>query len=172
MTCSIRVRIKKFESRPKYWEKAMKAFQDWTQDAKDKFREVLSSGNTKSLIEEFVNTEFTDVNTATNKFTAILNSAIEKVLPPKRRKAKRLINQKRHYSYDCQLAKRAFKKAQRQLRNNSENLDRRLMYIRENESIEPLSISSSKIEKLQLSTELVHWNIMIQNVFGKKLNKW
>ena len=54
----------------------MRSFQDWTQDAKDKFREVLSSGNTKSLIEEFVNTEFTDVNTATNKFTAILNSAI------------------------------------------------------------------------------------------------
>ena len=78
-----------------------------------------------------MNTEFTDVNTATNKFTAILNPAIEKGFPPKRRKAKRLINQKRHYSYDCQLAKRAFKNAQRQLRNNSENLDRRLIYIME-----------------------------------------
>ena len=78
-----------------------------------------------------MNTEFTDVYTATNKFTAILNSAIEKVFPPKRRKVKKLINQKRHYPYDCQLAKRAFKKAQRQLRNNSENLDRRLIYIRE-----------------------------------------
>ena len=68
----------------------MRSFQGWTQDAKEKFREVLSSGNTKSLIEEFVNTEFTDVNTATNKFTAILNSAIEKVVSPKTKKSKEI----------------------------------------------------------------------------------
>ena len=65
----------------------MRQFQDWTQDAKDKFREVLS-GNTKALIEEFVNTEFTDVNTAANKFTAVLNLAIEKVFPEKNPKEK------------------------------------------------------------------------------------
>ena len=68
----------------------MRSFQHWNQDAKDKFREVLSSGNTKSLIEEFVNTEFTDVNTATNKFTAILNSAIEKVFSPQPKKSKEI----------------------------------------------------------------------------------
>ena len=56
-----------------------------------------------------MNTEFTDVNTAPNEFTAILNSAIEKVYPTKRRKSKKLINQKPYYSYDCQPAKRAFK---------------------------------------------------------------
>ena len=109
----------------------MRSFQDWTQDAKHKFREVLSSGNTKSLIEEYVNTEFANVNTVTNKVTAILNSAIEKVFSQKRRKAKKLINQNRHYSYECQLAKKALKKAQRQPRNNSENLNRRLIYIKE-----------------------------------------
>ena len=89
MTCSLRAKINKFESRPKYWEKAMRSFQDWTQDAKDKFSEVLSSGNTKLLIEEFVNTEFTDVNTATNKFTAILNSTIEKVFFPQNEEKQR-----------------------------------------------------------------------------------
>ena len=102
---------------PRSWNKIVKSFQVWNAEAKQKIKQALQAPDIQSLLDDFTNYNHADANTATLKFTDILLLAIHKVFPKRVRSAyKTSVKRKTRYSQEWQLAKRAFKKAQRQFK--------------------------------------------------------
>ena len=116
---SLKVKMMKSYSLLRSWNKIVKSFQVWN----DEFKRALQTPDIQSLQDDFSKCHHADANIATLKFTDILQLAIHKVFPKRVRSAYK-ISKERHYSQECQLAKRAFKKAQRQFKVDKGNLNR------------------------------------------------
>ena len=132
------------------WEPGTKSFQVWNDETKQKFKQALQAPDIQSLLDDFTNCNHADANTATLKFTDILQLAIHKVFPKRVRSAyKTSVKRKTRYSQECQLAKRAFKKAQQQFKVDKGNLNRRQIFVREKRKYKKFLYAFIKYSKLK-----------------------
>ena len=123
---SLKVKMMKPYAMPRSWNKMVKSFQVWNDETKQNFMRALQAPDIQSLLDDITNCNHADANIATLKFTDILQLTIHKVFLKQVRSAyKTSVKRKTRYSQECQLGKRAFKKAQRQLKVDKGNLNRR-----------------------------------------------
>ena len=124
-----------------------------------KFKEALQTAELRSRLNSFTNTDFFNVNIATDTFTEILQMALQRVFPKRPNKrsyniASRMGKKKIPYSRDCQIAKRAFKKAQRRFKQDKGNLNRRQMFIKEKIKYKNVLYTFMKNSKSKVISEL------------------
>ena len=147
---SLKVKMMKSYSMPRSWNKIVKSFQVWNDETKQKFKRALQAPDIQSLLDDFTNCNHADANIATLKFTDILQQAIHKVFPKRVRSAyKTSVKRKTRYSQECQLEKRAFKKAQRQFKVDKGNLNRRQIFVREKRKYKKFLYAFTKYSKLK-----------------------
>ena len=120
----------KYREVPVEWKKVYKQFQNWDTDSIAKVREILYTDELRGELGPFCNTDYPTSTKAATRLTSILQRAIHNVFPRKIKdrkpnKSKREIP----YSHELKLAKRIYKKANRQYLNNRSNIDRRQNYL-------------------------------------------
>ena len=156
---SLRVKIENRHTIPRYCKKIGKSFQDWNDETKIKFKKALQTAELRSRLDSFTNTDFSNVNIATDTFTEILQMALQRVFPKRPNKrsyniASRMGKKKIPYSRYCQIAMRAFKKAHRRFKQDKGNLNRRQMFIKEERKYKKLCILLWKIRNRNLFLKL------------------
>ena len=153
-------------------EPGTKSFQVWNDKTKQKFKQALQAPDIQSLLDDFTNCNHADANTATLKFTDILQLAIHKVFPKRVRSAyKTSVKRKTRYSQECQLAKRAFKKAQRQFKVDKGNLNRRQIFVREKRKYKKFLYAFIKYSKLKSIYDINDLEKKDSKTFWKELKR-
>ena len=163
ISVSFAVDINKDTNMPRYWRKVNKLFQNWNSETKAKFIDKLSSSNIQSRLTHFCETDFDDSNIITTQFTDIVKDVIHSVFPKKRRKRDIIQKNRVNYSHECELAKRAFKKAQRAFKNDKNNLNRRQIYLREKKKYKRIVNKTTKL----VTENRIHQLASIQNSDSK-----
>ena len=102
----------------------------WNPENIDEYREPLQQPVIVEKLRNFTASEFVDSDEAADGFTSILNCVLETVFPKKKhRKSKDGPKRKQNYSHACQMAKRAFNRAQKHFSRDKTNLNRRHQFI-------------------------------------------
>ena len=148
VSLAIKVNVDKSKNMPKYWRRVTRLIQKWNAATKSRFIDMLTTEDNKSRMDTFCKTTFNDSNSLTKEFTSILQDVVRKTFPRKERKRKSTEHINRiEYSYECELAKRMFKKAQREFRKDKNNLNRRQIYILEKRKYKKVIYKTVKLAK-------------------------
>ena len=114
LSADISVDIAKYRELPDDWQEIHRQFQNWDVETKDNFKSLLSNSRYAERLENYCKTNFTSSVEAADALSSILQSAIREIFPNKKRRAKLSQYSKRiNFSAEVQLAKRLFKKCQR-----------------------------------------------------------
>ena len=149
ITYSLHVNVLANKSeRPSSWKKSHKNHMIWNSDSIDKYKEILEQQATRDKFEHFNSKRFLTCDEAVNEFTLIMNDILTCVFPKKNRRRRANHDSKKEtYSFECQLAKRAFKRAQRHFSNNKNCLDRRHRFIIERRNYRRAIYAAKRITK-------------------------
>ena len=99
-------------------------------------------------MHDFSNNDYSNSDDAVHKFTTIMNEILSKVFPRKSRRSRKSDRKKeKESSYVCKIAKRAFKHAQKQLRRDTSDVDRRHRFIIERRNYRRAIYAAKKISK-------------------------
>ena len=140
----LKVNINRNVNFSRYWRRISKYAQRWNDESKQKFKEILSSGDIKCKLDSFCATEFNDSNIIAEEFSAIMHTVLSRTFPKKSRK-KKMTEKNEFFSYECEMAKRIFKKAQRAYRYDKDNLNRRQVYLKEKRRYKKIINKTSKL---------------------------
>ena len=112
------------------WKRVCKNRMFWNSESINKYKEILDHPITKEKFDHFNSTNFSSCDDAVHEFTSIMNEILTRVFPKKNNRRRSNHESKREsFSFECQLAKRAFKRAQRNFSNNKNCIDRRHRFI-------------------------------------------
>ena len=152
------------------WKKIFKKRMVWDSNSISKYKEILENEDTIRTLETFNNTNFTSSDDAVRIFTDILNGVLSKVFPKKSRKVRNNHMRNRdNFSYACQVAKRAFKRAQRQLSADQFNMDRRHRFIIERRNYRRAIYSAKRMAKVKQIDKLSQLEKYDSKAFWKGL---
>ena len=101
-----------------------------------------------------------------------MNRVIHSIFPKKVRKPNNSGKNKPNYSYECLLAKRVFKKTQRDFRNDKDNLDRRHIYLREKKKYRKIIYKTTKLAKENKINQLAKLEHSDSKEFWKKIKEF
>lgn len=145
ISLSLKVNINRDFNMLRYWRQIIKNAQRWNDETKSKFQDVLSSNNIKGRLDLFCETTFTDSNVVATQFTSIMQEVIRQTFPKKVRKKKLFKRKEKYFSVECELAKRIFKKVQRDYRYDKNNLNRKQIYLREKKKYKKIIYKTTKL---------------------------
>ena len=153
ITASLNINLQSFHSKSaKSWKKIYKKKMVWDTESVERYKQILEDSHTISKFEAFNDSHFESTDQAVNEFTCILNEVLEKVFHKKDQRGKRSQNsnnKRANFSYECQIAKRAFKRAQRQLKYNINDVDRRHKFIVERRNYRKAIYAAKRIAKIK-----------------------
>ena len=132
LSADISVDIAKYRELPGNWQEIHRQFQNWDVETKNNFKSLLSNSRYAERLENYCKTNFTSSVEAADALSSILQSALRAIFPNKKRRAKpSQYSKKINFSAEVQIAKRLFKKCQRDYMKDKDNIDRRQNFIRE-----------------------------------------
>ena len=148
ITVSLRVDLPSFYPKNTSWRKMTRNKIIWNAETIEKYKNFLAQPDTIETFQNFNNSEFSDSNEMVKEFTSIMNKILENVFPDKGRRRKKLYKENRkEFSLPCQIAKRAFKRAQRHLHKDSTSIDRRHKFIVERRNYRRAIYAAKRISK-------------------------
>ena len=149
ISVSIHVKMQLSNRSSRSWTKILKNKMYWDQAAISKYKEILSGTSYVEQLRTFSSHNFENSDDAVNKFTSIINEIMSKVFPRKTRRRPNAVrkNNEEPPSHVFKLAKKAFKKAQKQLKADTANIDRRHRFIVERRNYRRAIYAAKKISK-------------------------
>ena len=122
----------------------------WDEESVSKYKEILEQESSRQMFENFNDTDFISSDDAVAEFTNIMKKILLRVFPDKRKsKRARTARYREHFSHACQVAKRAFKQAQRHLNANILDVNRRHKLIIERRNYRKAIYAAKRIEKVK-----------------------
>ena len=133
------------------WSDYQKAKLDWNQDKISEFQKILNSESKKSEIKDFCDRNFENTNDAERAFTGIISRALKETFPAmtknKTRRKKVYSKKNETYSSAVQIAKRSFRKYQREFNLDPNDINRRHKFIRERQKLKKIICFTKKFHK-------------------------
>ena len=133
------------------WSDFHKAKLDWNQDKIREFQTILNSESKKSELKDFCDRNFQNADDAERVFTGIITSALKETFPAmtknKTRRKKDYKKKNEIYSPVVQIAKRAFRKYQREFNSDPNDVNRRHKFIRERQKLKKIIYVTKKVHK-------------------------
>ena len=172
ITLSLRVNFSQSNGKQhSNWIKTFRKKMIWNTDNINKFKEIISRDDNKSKLDNFTNGNYDSADDAANIFTSIITSILEETFTSSRRPNRNHKPRTRRegFSYECQLAKRNFKRAQRNLSKNNDDVNRRHTFIKERRKYRKAIYFNKKVQKEQRINRLVGLEKVDTKTFWKEL---
>ena len=124
LSADISVDIAKYRKLPDNCQEIHRQFQNCDVETKNNFKSLLSNSHYAQRLKNYCKTIFTSRVEAADALSSILQSAIREIFPNQKRRAKPSQYSKRiNFPAEVQIAKRLFKKCQRDYMKDKDNID-------------------------------------------------